>query len=35
MAGLGGGSGPADGLNAGFVNTDSSQQPLLTAPQHA
>jgi hypothetical protein len=35
MAGFGGGSGTADGLNAGFVNADASQQPLLTTPQHA
>jgi hypothetical protein len=34
MAGLGGGSGVADGSNAGFVNADASQQTLLTAPQH-
>jgi hypothetical protein len=34
MAGFGGGSGAADGLNAG-LNTDTSQQPLLTTPQHA
>jgi hypothetical protein len=33
MAGFGGGSG-ADGSNAGFVNADASQQPLLTTPQH-
>jgi hypothetical protein len=33
-AGFSGGSGAADGLNAGFDNTDASQQPLLTAPQH-
>jgi hypothetical protein len=32
MAGFGGGSGAADGLNSGFVNADT---PLLTAPQHA
>jgi hypothetical protein len=35
MAGFGGGSGAADGLNAGVVNTDASQQTLLTATQHA
>jgi hypothetical protein len=35
MAGFGGGSGAADGLNAGLVNPDASQQPLLTTPQHA
>jgi len=33
MAGFGGGSGAADGLNSGFVNADT--QPLLTTPQHA
>jgi hypothetical protein len=37
MAGFGGGggSGAADGLNSGFVNAETSQQPLLTTPQHA
>jgi len=35
MAGLGGGSGAPDGLNAGLVNADASQQPFLTTPQHA
>jgi hypothetical protein len=35
MAGFGGGSGAADGSNAGIVNADMSQQPLLTTPQHA
>jgi hypothetical protein len=34
MAGLGGGSGAGDGSNAG-LNTDTSQQPFLTSPQHA
>jgi hypothetical protein len=34
MAGFGGGS-AADGLNAGLLNADTSQQPLLTTPQHA
>ena len=34
MAGFGGGSGAADGLNAGFANIDASQQPVLTTPQH-
>jgi hypothetical protein len=34
MAGFGG-SGAADGSNAGFVNADPSQQPFLTMPQHA
>ena len=33
MAGFGGGSSVADGLNAG-LNADPSQQPLLTTPQH-
>jgi hypothetical protein len=32
MAAFGGGSGAADGLNAGFVNVDTSQQTLLTTP---
>jgi hypothetical protein len=31
----GGGSGAADGLNVVSVAQDSSQQPLLTPPQHA
>jgi hypothetical protein len=35
MASFGGGSGAADGLNTGFINADTSQQPLLTTPQHA
>jgi len=35
MAGFGGGSGAAEGLNSGFVNADTSQQTLLTTPQHA
>jgi hypothetical protein len=35
MAGFGGSSGAADGLNSGFVNAETSQQPLLTTPQHA
>jgi hypothetical protein len=35
MAGFGASSGAADGLNAGFVNADASQQTLLTTPQHA
>ncbi|HET9816155.1 MAG TPA: hypothetical protein VFQ33_10365, partial [Xanthobacteraceae bacterium] len=34
MAAFGGGSGTADGLNAGLVNADPSQQTLLTTPQH-
>jgi len=32
MAGVGGGSGAADGLNAPFVNADTSQQTFLTTP---
>ena len=35
MAGFGGGSGAAETLNAGTLGTDTSQQPLLTTPQHA
>ena len=35
MASFGGGSGAADGLNAVSLTQDSSQQALLTAPQHA
>jgi hypothetical protein len=35
MAGFGGGSGAADGLNSGLVNADTSQQQFLTTPQHA
>jgi hypothetical protein len=35
MAGFGGGNGAADGLNSSLVNTDTSQQPLLTTSQHA
>jgi hypothetical protein len=34
MAGFGGGS-AADGLNVAALGADTSQQPLLTAPQHA
>jgi hypothetical protein len=34
MAGFGGGSGAADGLNAVPLGADTSQQPLLTTPQH-
>jgi hypothetical protein len=34
MARFGGGSGAGGGLNAGFVNTDTAQQALLTTPQH-
>jgi len=33
MAGFGGGA-AADGSNAGVVNADATQQPLLTTPQH-
>ena len=32
MAGFGSGSGAADGLNAGLVNADASQQTFLTTP---
>ena len=35
MAGFGGSSGAADGLNAAPLGADTSQQPLLTTPQHA
>jgi hypothetical protein len=35
MAGFGGGSGTADGLNTVPLGSDTSQQPLLTTPQHA
>jgi hypothetical protein len=35
MAGFGGSSGAADGLNAAPFSADTSQQPLLTTPQHA
>jgi hypothetical protein len=34
MAGFGGSSGAADALNAGVANVDTSQQQLLTTPQH-
>jgi hypothetical protein len=34
MAGFGGGSGAADGLNTAPLGADTSQQPLLTTPQH-
>jgi len=34
MAGFGG-SGAADGLNAVPLGAETSQQPLLTIPQHA
>jgi hypothetical protein len=35
MAGFGGGSGAADGLNAAPLGPDTSQQTFLTTPQHA
>jgi len=35
MAGFGGGSGAADGLNTAALGTDASQQTLLTTPQPA
>jgi hypothetical protein len=35
MASFGAGSGAADGLNPVALGTDTSQQPLLTMPQHA
>jgi hypothetical protein len=35
MAGLGGGSGASDGLNAAGFDTDVSPQQFLTAPQYA
>ena len=35
MAGFGGGSGAADGLNTLPVPGETSQQPLLTLPAHA
>jgi hypothetical protein len=35
MAGFGGSSGAADSLNAVAVGPDTSQQTLLTTPQHA
>jgi hypothetical protein len=34
MAGFGGGSGATENLNIAAVGTDTSQQPLLTTPQH-
>jgi hypothetical protein len=34
MAAFGGGSGAGDALDAGLLNADTSQQPLLTTPQH-
>jgi hypothetical protein len=35
MAGFGGGSGAADISNTVPLGADTSQQPLLTTPQHA
>ena len=35
MAGFGGGSGAAESLNTAPLGADTSQQPLLTTPQHA
>jgi hypothetical protein len=35
MAGFGGSSGAAESLNTGLVSADTSQQSLLTIPQHA
>jgi hypothetical protein len=35
MAGFGGGSGAGESLNTGALGADTSQQPLLTTPQHA
>jgi hypothetical protein len=35
MAGFGGGSGAADNLNTAPLSAETSQQPLLTTPQHA
>jgi len=35
MAGFGGGSGAADSLSTVPLGTETSQQPLLTTPQHA
>jgi hypothetical protein len=35
MAGLGGGTGATESLNTVTPGTDTSQQPLLTTPQHA
>jgi hypothetical protein len=34
MAGFGGGSGAGETLNAGPLSAETSQQPLLTTPQH-
>jgi len=35
MAGFGGGSGAGASLNTAPLSADTSQQPLLTTPQHA
>jgi hypothetical protein len=35
MAGFGGGSGAADGLNTAPLGAETSQQPFLTTPRHA
>ena len=35
MAGFGGGSGAGESLNTVPLTADTSQQPLLTTPQHA
>jgi hypothetical protein len=35
MAGFGGGSGAADGLNTAALGTDTLQQAFLTTPQYA
>jgi hypothetical protein len=35
MASFGAGSGAADGSNPAVLGNDTSQQPFLTAPQHA
>jgi hypothetical protein len=35
MAGFGGGSGAGEGLNAAPLSAETSQQTLLTTPQHA
>jgi len=35
MAGFGGGSGAGESLNTAPLGADTSQQPLLTTPQHA
>ena len=35
MAGFGGGSGATESLNTVALGADTSQQPLLTTPQHA